>query len=69
LPNYRFNEIIKPFYKYKNGEIYAIGLYGSKKYKITLDGVANALMEVIQKEIIHRIITETIYRKIKLLAS
>lgn len=69
LPNYRFNEIIKPFYKHKNGEIYAIGLYGSKKYKITLDGVANALMEVIQKEIIHRIITETIYRKIKLLAS
>ena len=45
LPNYRFNEIIKPFYKYQNGEIYAIGLYGSKQFKITLDGIARALAE------------------------
>lgn len=34
IPNCRFNEIEKKFYKYKNGEIYAIGRYGDKRFKI-----------------------------------
>lgn len=58
LPNFRFNEIIKPFYRYKNGEIYAIGLYGDKKYKITLDGIAKALQEARIHNITKQIILE-----------
>lgn len=45
IPNYRFNEIINIFRKHKGGEVYAIGLYGNKKFKITLDGIARALIE------------------------
>lgn len=69
LPNYRFNEIIKPFYKYKNGEIYAIGLYGDKKFKITLDGVAKALQEMRIRKIVHQVINEVLCRKGSLFAS
>jgi hypothetical protein len=58
LPNFRFNEIIKPFYRYKNGEIYAIGLYSNKKYKITLDGIAKALQEAKIHNITKQIILE-----------
>ena len=36
VPDYRFNEILNVFRKHKNGEIYAVGLYGGKKFKITL---------------------------------
>ncbi|MBO5143293.1 MAG: hypothetical protein J6C46_09980 [Clostridia bacterium] len=63
LPNFRFNEIIKPFYRYKNGEIYAIGLYGNKKYKITLDGIAKALQEVRIHNITQQIIFEYINKR------
>jgi hypothetical protein len=63
LPNFRFNKIIKPFYRYKNGEIYAIGLYGDKKYKITLDGIAKALQEVRIHNITQQIIFEYINKR------
>ena len=69
LPNYRFNEILKPFYKYKNGEIYAIGLYGGKKLKITLDGVAKALQEIRIRRIVYQVINEVLCRKRSLFAS
>lgn len=69
LPNYRFNEILKPFYKYKNGEIYAIGLYGGKKFKITLDGVAKALQEIRIRRIVYQVINEVLCRKRSLFAS
>lgn len=69
LPNYRFNDIIKPFYKYKNGEIYAIGLYGDKKFKITLDGVAKVLQEMRIRKIVHQVINEALSRKGSLFAS
>lgn len=34
IQDYWFNEIEKNFYEYKNGEIYAIGIYGEKRFKI-----------------------------------
>lgn len=34
IPDFRFNEIEKKFYKYRSGEIYAIGIYGDKRFKI-----------------------------------
>ena len=34
IQDYWFNEIEKNFCKYKNGEIYAIGVYGDKRFKI-----------------------------------
>lgn len=56
LPNYRFNKIESNFRQHKNGEIYAIGLYGDKKFKITLDGIAHSL----QESKLQKIIAETI---------
>ena len=64
LPGYRFNEIIKPFYKYKSGEIYAIGEYGGKKFKITLDGVVRTLNEMRLRRIVRQVLTEVFNRRI-----
>lgn len=69
LPGYRFNEIIKPFYKYKSGEIYAIGSYGGKKFKITLDGIVSALNEMKLRRFIKQVITEVLNRRFELLVS
>ncbi len=52
-----------------DSRLYAISLYGNKKYKITLDGVARALTEMKYQKIIHRVINETIYKNLNLLAS
>lgn len=65
LPNYRFNKIIKPFYKYKNGEIYAIGLYGGKQFKITLDGIARALAESKITNIVKETVRKILYESVK----
>lgn len=69
LPGYRFNEIIKPFYKYKSGEIYAIGTYGGKKFKITLDGIVSALNEMKLRRFIKQVIAEVLNRRFELLVS
>ena len=69
LPGYRFNEIIKPFYKYKSGEIYAIGSYGGKKFKITLDGIVSALNEMKLRRFIKQVIAEVLNRRFELLVS
>ena len=63
VPDYRFNEILKIFRKHKNGEIYAVGLYGGKKFKITLDGIASALFETK----IQKLISESTKKHINLL--
>ena len=63
FPDYKFNEILKPFYRYKNGEIYAVGLYGGKKFKITLDGVAKLLQEMRLRTIIRQVIVETLHKR------
>lgn len=63
VPDYRFNEILNVFRKHKNGEIYAVGLYGGKKFKITLDGIASALFETK----IQKLISESTKKHINLL--
>ena len=65
LPNYRFNEIRKIFHKYKNGEVYAIGLYGGKQFKITLDGIACALAESKITNIVKETVRKTLYESVK----
>ena len=61
VPDYRFNEILKIFRKHKNGEVYAVGLYGDKKFKITLDCIAKSLQEAR----LHKIIRDSVKKILK----
>lgn len=67
VPDYRFNEILNVFRKHKNGEIYAVGLYGGKKFKITLDGIAKSLQEAklhkIIRDSVKKILNEMVINK------